>query len=351
MHIKTIKVGRSIIGKIKYADESMSSTSPSSRDCPPRGTTQVNVGRLGTSPRERPRSPPQAGLRPYQAPRPAVNDAVDTWRSRTQPRPRASPSSSYSERSPPRQRTDSQHESPSRPSRESARRGEEGPASRHRGPRSLDIDKIVQDFEDMNTRDPVKDECVPSYEDTDNFFPTPKVTFFIDRPTNLVCSVCQEAPLRMKSSTRPSEDDTVILPCCHAFCRGCLDVWMEAHRSCPLCRLDLERKCGHPLEPRVVAHDTIMSLPPTMAEGGKVAPRCWDCRQHGQAKQLRQSERSFRKCRELLARCKQDLAAGVENGREMVAKAQAAFEKSRKDFEQFSKNVTYENSSHMHTFW
>ena len=34
---------------------------------------------------------------------------------------------------------------------------------------------------------------------------------------------------------------TALTPCVHLFCRACIDVWLQAHRTCPVCREHLCR--------------------------------------------------------------------------------------------------------------
>ncbi|ETS85159.1 hypothetical protein PFICI_03184 [Pestalotiopsis fici W106-1] len=356
MRTKTIKAGSSIIGKIKYMDEPLNSTA-STQDCPP-GVRIPPVPRIrpvrfvAETPRLARSVESLSGLRSYQAGRPVVNESVDTWRSRAAPRPRAARATG------PRRDGMRRDESPDFSSRASSRasssgRRERTPVSRHRGTEALDMSSIIREFEEVSLHGFEDEVSPPTYEFTDNFFPNPKITFFMDRPTNLVCSVCQETPLKMSTSphTLACENDSVISPCGHVFCRGCLDTWIDAHQSCPLCRFELTRKCGHAIEPRVIAKDTILSLPPTLPEGGKVAPTCWDCRQHAQAKKLGQFAKHFRLCRQVLERCKQELAYGSVEASVMVDKAQVAYNKAQKDLEQFSKNTTYENTLHIHSFW
>lgn len=356
MRTKTLRAGRSIIGKIKYMDEPMNPTT-STPDCPPRGrippVPRIRPVRIvAEAPRVTRSVESLGGLRSYQAARPVVNESIDTWRSRAAPRPRAPREAE------PRRDETRRHESLTASSRASSResssvRRERTPVSRHRGTEALDVSSIIREFEEISLCGYEDEVSPPTYEPTDNFFPNPKITFFVDRPDNLVCSVCQETPLKMSSSpqSHACKEDSVISPCGHVFCRGCLDTWIEAHQSCPLCRFELTRKCGHAIEPRVIAKDTILSLPPTLPEGGKVAPTCWECRQHAQAKKLGQLAKHFRLCRQVLVRCEQEVDYGSIEAHVMVDKAQKAHDKARKELEQFSKNTTYENTLHIHSFW
>ena len=44
----------------------------------------------------------------------------------------------------------------------------------------------------------------------------------------MICSICTE------EITNASW-----LPCCHVYCKDCIDVWTVHHPSCPICRYDL----------------------------------------------------------------------------------------------------------------
>lgn len=33
----------------------------------------------------------------------------------------------------------------------------------------------------------------------------------------------------------------IILPCAHRFCERCVDAWSDAHKTCPVCRADVEK--------------------------------------------------------------------------------------------------------------
>merc|ERR1712224_440322 len=51
--------------------------------------------------------------------------------------------------------------------------------------------------------------------------------------SRLVCPLCLECV--------HGGDEMRTLPCLHAFHRGCVDRWLaEYHRTCPMCRADLE---------------------------------------------------------------------------------------------------------------
>ena len=125
-----------------------------------------------------------------------------------------------------------------------------------------------------------KQPVVGAAVEGESFFPNPKVTFLIDEPRNLTCQICLVEPLSMaERADRAGEKAPVILPCGHVACAGCMDSWLGEHHSCPFCRLAMVHEaCGHAVQPRVVAHDTLLALPRTTAEGGRVGTRCRDCK-------------------------------------------------------------------------
>ncbi|KAH6654666.1 hypothetical protein BKA67DRAFT_677185 [Truncatella angustata] len=380
MQIKTFKIGRSIVGKIPYLDEPMN-PSRSVRDSSPRGARAVRA-EPGISPRARSTSPFQAGLVPFPGSQAVADSAVEQYRAPAVGPPRTTRAQLHrQEEMPRRQRTrssrasssssnssgssSSSSRSSSSSSSSSSNRSSRGPS--HAGgacipPRhALDIESLMQSLDELWLPDPAVSidddhECVPAYDDRENCFKDPKVTFLIDRPQNITCCLCYETKLQMKpSADSPRSDaDTVILPCSHAFCRGCLDRWVEDHQSCPSCRLRLVRDCGHAIEPRVIARDTIMALPPvldtTVDQGRHISRRCWTCRVRDQAGNFARVVKRYRRCRRELAKC---AAAGDDDGDDggRAQEAKAAYDKAKKDFGQFSKNTTYENSMFVHSYW
>ncbi|RYP07465.1 hypothetical protein DL764_002472 [Monosporascus ibericus] len=160
----------------------------------------------------------------------------------------------------------------------------------------------------------------------ESFFPTPKITFLIDEPEGLKCQICLTTPLEMaESSQRPNDRTPVILPCGHAGCGDCMHTWLTAHHSCPFCRRDMHHKgCGHAVEPRVIAHDTIHSLPRTTAEGGSVGHKCPDCKMDElQAAALKNWKDLARDLRAARARAREH---GTDEAVKAMKKAEMAFE-------------------------
>ncbi|KAI1321712.1 hypothetical protein F5Y16DRAFT_413636 [Xylariaceae sp. FL0255] len=122
--------------------------------------------------------------------------------------------------------------------------------------------------------------------DNESFFPSPKVTFLIDEPQNLICQICQQTNLRIAITVEESRDEDkdgeipALLACGHIACKSCLDSWLDHNDSCPFCRISLRhtaQSCQHKVQPRLIAHDTIHSLPPTLPNGGKIGDRCYLC--------------------------------------------------------------------------
>ncbi|KAI0100889.1 hypothetical protein GGR51DRAFT_341570 [Nemania sp. FL0031] len=111
------------------------------------------------------------------------------------------------------------------------------------------------------------------------FIPSPKITFLIDKPDNLVCQICRQARLKLAvTAENPEPETTTILPCGHIACYACINHWFERHASCPFCRVGLTHKrCGHKVRPRLLAQDTIHTLPETLANQGKIGDKCFKC--------------------------------------------------------------------------
>jgi len=59
--------------------------------------------------------------------------------------------------------------------------------------------------------------------------------YFVVLLSNVVvccsCSVCLE--------NYEEGDEQRILPCFHKFHKGCIDRWLEGHKTCPVCKYDL----------------------------------------------------------------------------------------------------------------
>ncbi|KAI0478452.1 hypothetical protein GGR56DRAFT_689237 [Xylariaceae sp. FL0804] len=193
-----------------------------------------------------------------------------------------------------------------------------------------------------------------------SFVQYPRVTFLLDRP-RMTCQICKDTELRVVDSSSTTSNSSssssgdaseteadgdssdssapVILPCGHVACRGCMDAWCRAHRSCPFCRAALAyRQCRHAVAPRVVAADTVCALPPTVAAGGRIGSRCPSCREKDRAAvalaRWTAAADRFRDARGRLAALAED-----DDG---VPRARDALDRARKDFERVPKNYAYE---------
>ncbi|KAI1815799.1 hypothetical protein GGS20DRAFT_596452 [Poronia punctata] len=124
-----------------------------------------------------------------------------------------------------------------------------------------------------------KDDGRKKLPDQECFIPSPKITFLIDRPNNLVCQVCQLAPLKMAiTAEAPKVNIPALLPCGHITCQNCAENWLDSNKSCPFCRISMTHEaCGHQVRPRLVAQDTVHTLPETLPNGGKIGRKCFKC--------------------------------------------------------------------------
>ncbi|KAI1127151.1 hypothetical protein F5Y10DRAFT_243277 [Nemania abortiva] len=162
---------------------------------------------------------------------------------------------------------------------------------------------------------------------TEIFVPSPKVTFLIDQPEDLVCQICQQTRLKLAiTAENPGPDITVILPCGHIGCHECINLWFGDHDACPFCRTDLvHRGCRHLAKARFIAQDTIHSLPETLPAGGKIGNTCFRCAE----KQSR--ELSIRRMADLAEKFKaarrEAERFGTAEAEENMRRAQRAFER------------------------
>ncbi|KAI1113822.1 hypothetical protein F5Y14DRAFT_451632 [Nemania sp. NC0429] len=162
------------------------------------------------------------------------------------------------------------------------------------------------------------------------FVPSPMVTFLIDQPDDLICQVCRETPLKLAvTAENPTPDLTYILPCGHIFC-SCIGLWLESHDSCPFCRTSMTYTgCKHPVKPRVVAQDTIHTLPDTLANGGVIANLCPECDAKDRREISVQRWADHAKRFEIARRGAKEL--GTKEAMENLKKAQKAFERVPED--------------------
>ncbi|KAK2776818.1 hypothetical protein CKAH01_03310 [Colletotrichum kahawae] len=116
------------------------------------------------------------------------------------------------------------------------------------------------------------------------FFPSPKVTFLIDKPEGLICQICQYSPLAFQEQTeiesgrRYSDSVPSIMPCGHLAGARCLSKWLREHNNCPFCRCELTYgQCGHRVPARHVTREEIFLIPTTIPDGGHIPDLCAVC--------------------------------------------------------------------------
>ncbi|KAI0129076.1 hypothetical protein BJ170DRAFT_594894 [Xylariales sp. AK1849] len=328
----------------------------------PSGNDRVSGTYHRTSPRARPDPQSQlagesAGLRPY---RPNQTTLISEYRNRatsTRP-PRVRLTSHWS---PPTHATSSVARVST--GQGSSRTGEFPPSRRHReqhpvGSSVKHAGHAVRDFLHMKSKlvEPV-DSSLPLYADNESFFPHPKVTFMIDRPENVKCSICTETPLKLtSSSTQTDEDVVMMLPCGHSACAYCMKAWLQEHNSCPFCRVEhIHEGCGHAVEPKSLVYETIMSLPPTTAAGGKVGRNCAEChdklRLTDLPKQLQSLASKFQRARAAAHEAKLEVArsgsAAAKNAKEALVKA---MNRTRDKWERCVLDTDYEQDIKSHKF-
>ena len=131
-----------------------------------------------------------------------------------------------------------------------------------------------------------------TYDSEEAFFPFPKLTFLIDKPKNIVCQICRESTMELRSSEDEKKDTSFsILPCGHVACSRCLIKWVKAHKNCPFCKLSLEYpRCKHPIQPRHITKEGLYIVPKTLPDGGSLLDSCSRCTK---AKYLRLAEEQF----------------------------------------------------------
>lgn len=177
------------------------------------------------------------------------------------------------------------------------------------------------------TRDERRKECT----DPESYVPSPKITFLIDNPDNLVCQICTQTRLKIAiTAETPGPDIPSLLPCGHIFCHGCIDAWLVDKKSCPMCRMTLVHKnCQHGVEPRLIAQDTIHTLPLSLPAGGKIGDKCLRCadkdRRKYSAERWARLAESFKVARSEAERL------GTEDAVEGMRRAQKSFERLPED--------------------
>ncbi|KAH9908644.1 hypothetical protein F4778DRAFT_718014 [Xylariomycetidae sp. FL2044] len=254
--------------------------------------------------------------------RPIQTSAIAEWRERARAAPRASRSH--------RHEHGSQHSSQAALSSDSGE--DSSPQRKNPGAAFANLKYLVRSFLKARPRERSgRDRSRTREENKESFFPLPKLTFLIDQPDDLVCQICQETPLRMARDSASADDATpVILPCGHVGCHFCVSHWLENSKSCPFCRKEMTHTgCRHPVQPRLLAHDTIGIIPKTLACGGAVGFNCGKCEAREQrAKALRKMKDAADKYK--TAR-KDAEKLGTDDAKEAAASAGRAFERLAKN--------------------
>ncbi|KAM9881062.1 hypothetical protein VDGL01_04873 [Verticillium dahliae] len=120
-----------------------------------------------------------------------------------------------------------------------------------------------------------------------SFVPCPQITFLVDGPPDIVCTICRVSVLslspegdsaRLAGQTDKDNRTPAIMPCGHLACAGCLSTWFEEHDTCPFCRYRLVyRKCGHKIQLRRMTEGSIYLIPATIPDGGVIPDLCFCC--------------------------------------------------------------------------
>ncbi|KAF7552963.1 hypothetical protein G7046_g7254 [Stylonectria norvegica] len=93
------------------------------------------------------------------------------------------------------------------------------------------------------------------YNPDESFFPFPKITFLVDRPTDLLCQICRDAHCEIKPDGDNLGDSTFSM--------------LPFSLSYP--------GCGHKIPPRAVTQESVHLLPRTLPDKGHIPQLCAKC--------------------------------------------------------------------------
>ncbi|KAI0128222.1 hypothetical protein F4776DRAFT_672349 [Hypoxylon sp. NC0597] len=115
------------------------------------------------------------------------------------------------------------------------------------------------------------------YSTNECYFPDPMITLLVDLP-EMMCAICQEKLKLNKKAEDSASINLAILPCGHIGCYGCLETWLDANQTCPICRTEMiYSQCRHTVIPVLITRDTMGYLPKTIPKGGSIPPNCPEC--------------------------------------------------------------------------
>ncbi|KAL0933144.1 uncharacterized protein CTRU02_212107 [Colletotrichum truncatum] len=163
------------------------------------------------------------------------------------------------------------------------------------------------------------------------FFPSPKITFLIDKPENLICQVCHQSRFVFdenadtETGARLSDSVPAIMPCGHIAGARCLSEWLRDHDTCPFCRHELVYNgCGHQIPTRHITKEEIFLIPPTIPEGGDIPNLCIWCYKDAQRKM---TEARFKACkRRFIQARKRSIASAISHDDSYLAQRKADLE-------------------------
>ncbi|KAK1674790.1 hypothetical protein BDP55DRAFT_632854 [Colletotrichum godetiae] len=112
--------------------------------------------------------------------------------------------------------------------------------------------------------------------------PSPKITFLIDKPGDLVCQICHHSQLALRNEAEARglyvelwDSVPAMLPCGHVAGTVFGDLAPD-YESCPFCRQELvHSKCGHQVQPRHLFSQNVAFTPNSIPHGGSIPELCY----------------------------------------------------------------------------